>query len=320
VEVVVIGRGVAISAADGRDQPGRSLDAPSHGERGEPGRSQVAFRRRIDVDSMPVLRSHVINGRAVVPMALIVEWLAHGAMHDNPGMFFAGFDDLRIFKGIILDPQAEYAVEVSAGAAVTENGEEVVDVELRGGTTLHARARIRLTSRYGSAEPGTPPAGLRPYPQSAAEVYCGERLFHGPDLHGIEAVEGCGEEGIIGRAKSAPHPAVWIDQPLRSAWLADPLSLDSAFQLAILWCQERRGAGSLPTSAARYRQFRRAFPSPGTTIVLRFSRVADHAATADIEFLDSAGDLVARMEGYECVIDPSLADAFARNQLVAQGH
>ena len=268
---------------------------------------------------MPVLRSHVINGRAVVPMALIIEWLAHGAMHDNPGLLFAGFDDLRIFKGIILDPDAAHGIEVSAGLAVADEDQEIVPVELRGGATLHARANIRLTSRHGRAEPGSPPGGLRPYPQSADEIYAGERLFHGPDLHGIEAVEGCGEAGIIGRAKAAPHPAVWIDQPLRSAWLADPLALDAAFQLAILWCQERRGAGSLPTSAARYRQFRRAFPAAGTRIVLRLSRVTDHAAAADIDFLDSAGDLVARMEGYECVIDPSLCDAFARNQLVPQG-
>jgi hypothetical protein len=308
-EIVVLGRTAGSIPDDRRDEPGGVQD----------GGAQVAFRRRIDVDAMSVLRSHVINGRAVVPMALIVEWLAHGAMHDNPGMFFAGFEDLRIFKGIILDPEAAYEVEVSAGAAVMANGEEVVGVELRGGATLHARAKILLTARYESAEPAVPPVGLRPYPQSADEIYAGERLFHGADLQGIEAVEGCGEEGIIGRAKAAPHPAVWIDHPLRSAWLADPLALDSAFQLAILWCQERRGAGSLPTSAARYRQFRRAFPSSGTTIVLRFSRVADHAATADIEFLDAAGDLVARMEGYECVIDPSLTDAFARNQLVPQG-
>jgi acyl transferase domain-containing protein len=287
--------------------------------RDDVGGAQLAFRRQIDVDAMPVLRSHVINGRAVVPMALIIEWLAHGAMHDNPGLLFSGFDDLRIFKGIILDPDATYAIEVSAGAAVADNDCEIVPVELRGGKTLHARANIRLTARHISAEPGSPPGGLRPYPQSADEIYAGDRLFHGPDLHGIEAVEGCGEAGIIGRAKAAPHPAVWIDQPLRSAWLADPLALDAAFQLAILWCQERRGAGSLPTSAARYRQFRRAFPSSGTKIVLRLARVADHAATADIDFLDSAGDLVARMEGYECVIDPSLTDAFARNQLVPQG-
>ena len=53
--------------------------------------------------------------------------------------------------------------------------------------------------------------------------------------------------------------------------------------------------------------------------MLRLARVTDHAAAADIDFLDSAGDLVARMEGYECVIDPSLSDAFARNQLVPQG-
>jgi NAD(P)-dependent dehydrogenase (short-subunit alcohol dehydrogenase family) len=312
VEIVVLGevRAAGLTPAVRRDAPAESqLKSPT----------VLAFRRQVDVDSIPVLRSHVINGRAVVPMALIIEWLAHGAVHDNPGLLLAGFDDLRIFKGVILDPDATLAIEVWAGPAATDSDEEAVSVELRSGTTLHARAQVRLAPRHAKASPGPAPVGLRPYPQLPGDIYSSERLFHGADLQGIDAVEGCGETGIIGRAKAAPHPSLWIDNPLRSAWLADPLALDAAFQLAILWCQERRGAGSLPTRVATYRQFRRAFPSAGTKIVLRVTRANDHAATADIEFLDAAGDLVARMEGYECVIDPSLSDAFARNQLVPQG-
>ncbi len=38
-------------------------------------------------------------------------------------------------------------------------------------------------------------------------------------------------------------------------------------------------------------------------------------AVADIEFLDADEDLVARLDGYECVIDLSLNQAFCRNQL-----
>ena len=37
---------------------------------------------------MPVLRSHVIKGHPVLPTAIIIEWLAHGALHANPGWRF----------------------------------------------------------------------------------------------------------------------------------------------------------------------------------------------------------------------------------------
>ena len=41
-------------------------------------------------------------------------------------------------------------------------------------------------------------------------------------------------------------------------------------------------------------------------------------AVADIDWLDSAGQLVARMSGYQCVVDASLNDAFRRNTLNAR--
>ena len=42
------------------------------------GTMEPVFERRIDLDSLPVIRSHVIDGHAVLPLALILEWLAEG--------------------------------------------------------------------------------------------------------------------------------------------------------------------------------------------------------------------------------------------------
>ena len=83
----------------------------------------------------------------------------------------------------------------------------------------------------------------------------------------------------------------------------------------ILWCFESRGVGSLPTRAARYRQYRTAFPKEGVRVAIRTVRASEHAAEAVIEFIDRAGHLIARMEGYECVMDVSLKDAFASNEI-----
>jgi NAD(P)-dependent dehydrogenase (short-subunit alcohol dehydrogenase family) len=79
------------------------------------------FEREINVDSYPVLRSHIIDGRAVVPMALMAEWFGHGALHENPGLILQGLEDLRILKGIRLglEPQR---VRILAGKAKRQNG------------------------------------------------------------------------------------------------------------------------------------------------------------------------------------------------------
>lgn len=147
-------------------------------------------------------------------------------------------------------------------------------------------------------------------------LYDPQRLFHGPDLQGIRQVESCYPKGIAALVNAAPQPSRWIRQPLRSSWLSDPLVMDCAFQLMILWSFHRFGAASLPCFVGRYRQYHDTFPRDGAQIIIRVTAEREHGATADVEFLDShTGKLVARLEDYECVIDPSLERAFQRNRL-----
>ena len=283
-----------------------------------------ALSLTLTLDDYPFLRSHVMDGKAVVPMAVIVEWLAHGALHGNPGFRFHGFNDLRICKGVVFDRQSPCTLQVMAGRGARRESFHLVPVELRSngpaGSLLHARAEIVLATRL--------PEGLRsigdlpatPYEPLQGEIYHRERLFHGPDLQGIEQVLNCSAKGITALVKGAPKPATWINRPLRSDWLTDPLVLDSAFQMMILWSFERFSAGSLPTFAARYRQFTGSFPRDGVQVVIRVTSEREHGATADMEFLDrQTGKLVARLNGYECVIDPSLQRAFRHNQLPRLG-
>jgi len=282
---------------------------------------EEAFSLTLTVSDYPFLRSHVLDGKAVLPMAVIVEWLAHGALHGNPGFRFHGFNDLRICKGVVFEDNTAFTLNVMAGRAVKRESFHLVPVELssRGAndkTVLHARAEIVLATRLPEGIRSITELPSTPYTPQNGVIYNRERLFHGPDLHGIEQVDGCSAKGIAAVVKGAPKPSSWIKRPLRSVWLTDPLVIDSAFQMMILWSFERFGAGSLPCFAGRYRQFQEAFPRDGAQVVIRVTSESAHGAAADMEFLDRhTGKLVARLEGYECVIDPSLKQAFQRNQL-----
>ena len=256
-------------------------------------------------------------------MAIMVEWLAHAAIHENPGLSFHGFDDLRILKGVILVGDEPCSLQMLAGKAQKQDDLFLVPVELRsidsnGRSELNARTRIVLTNRLPSAQSAFTGLALEPYPHSVDEVYGGSFLFHGPDLHAIQSIEGCSGQGIGAQVSPAPPPSSWIENPVRSAWLSDPMSLDASFQLMILWCFEKYGAGSLPTFAARYRQFQRTYPKAGTRIMIEVKGNTNHRALANIEFLDLQGNLVARIEDYECVIDPTLNEAFRLNSLSEQ--
>ena len=314
-EIAASGAPVEIVALAGLSEPGAAA-VPA-----KPQTLAEAFALTLTVSDFPFLRSHVLDGKAVLPMAVIVEWLAHGALHGNPGFRFHGFNDLRICKGVVFEESTSFTLNVMAGRAVKRESFHVVPVELssRDGndrTVLHARAEIVLATRLPEGIRSITETPSTPYMPPNGVIYNRERLFHGPDLHGIEHVDGCSAKGIAATVKGAPKPSSWIKRPLRSAWLTDPLVIDSAFQMMILWSFERFGAGSLPCFAGRYRQFQEAFPREGVQVVIRVTSESAHGAAADMEFLDRhTGKLVARLEGYECVIDPSLKQAFQRNQL-----
>jgi hypothetical protein len=281
----------------------------------------LAFERSVDVESHPVLKAHVIDGRAVLPMSLHLEFLAHAALHGHPGLVFHGFNDLRITQGVKLDAGEAVPLRAFAGKAARHEKQFVVPVELRGKRrdgreVVKSRAEIVLVAALPKAPPADKPPAVGEYPLGMDAAY-DEVLFHGPDLRGIERVEGVGEAAFIATATSAPPPADWFQYPLRSGWVADPLVLDASFQMMILWSQHQHHAGSLPNFAGRYRQFRRSYPDGAIRVVIRVTRDNGTFARADIDYLDAAGQVVAQMQDYECMMEKSLNQAFRRNQLGA---
>ncbi len=278
-----------------------------------------AFERLVDVQAFPVLRSHVIDGHAVLPMSLIMEWLCEAAVHRHPGLVVEGLDDLRLFKGVVLRDHHPAPVSLRAGKGERRGGSLVVPVEMRGSLgqgreIVHARALVSLVDHHSEGMPALNKPTRTDLDADREGIY-EQILFHGPAMQAVERLEGCDDRMIAAWVSTAPSPAKWVAKPLRREWLTDPLAVDAAFQLMILWSRWTREANSLPTAVGSYRQFRRRFPTDGVRVVLAVHQASDHRATADVEFLDADGGLVARIEGYECVIDPALNQAFRRNRL-----
>jgi len=275
----------------------------------------LTFKREIDVEECPVLESHVLDGSPVVPFALMAEWLGHGALHNNPGLFLYGLDDIRILKGIKLEHNKKL-IRLMTGKARKKGSIFEVDVEIRDGIksgieVIHTRAKAILTDKFSQ-----PPIldisaylGSKAYFRSMDEVY-DKILFHGVALRGIKEIISCSSKGILARISSAPSPVKWMKEPLRSKWIGDPLVLDSAFQMAIIWCFEEMGVVSLPTYSASYRQYRNKFPSEGVTALLEVKEVTKRKFKGDFTFLDKNNVVVAQLTGYEAAMDESLFKAF----------
>ena len=275
----------------------------------------VAFERELDPDRHSFLNSHVLRGRPVLPVAISMEWMAHAALHSNPGLKFHGFDGFRLFKGVVVGDRIP-AIRLAAGRIRRSDTGYLVDVELRGADAagrkvLHAGTTVVLADALPPPPAFETPSDwdLQPYERSVESAYR-EVLFHGSHFHGIESVTGIGNRGIIARGRAAPPPAQWMQEPIRSGWICDPLSLDSAFQMAILWCHRHSGAVSLPSKLESYRQYVPAFPRDGVEILLEVADLAANRMRCDVTYVSRDGKIVARMGGYECTMDASLNAAF----------
>jgi malonyl CoA-acyl carrier protein transacylase len=281
----------------------------------ERGDLALAFERDLSVSSYAFLKSHVMNGHAVLPVAVIIEWFAHGALHLNPGMQFHGFDDFRVMKGVTLKADENVHLRILAGSMIQKGDVALVPVELRSDEQLHASAVMVLVDEYEKNVLPKLEAVKGAYQYQQGEYYENGQLFHGQHLHGIREVTHCSDKGIVANVNSAPPPTAWMKQPIRSSWLTDPLILDSAFQMMILWSFAQQGIGSLPTAIAHYRQYHRSYPKDGAKVIANVIEHTDHRANASIEFLDDKEQLIALMDGYECVRDSSLQTAFKENNL-----
>jgi hypothetical protein len=305
----------AIEVILGSSFPSADVAPPREQPKVETARGQsspmgLAFERVLDVEHHPFLRSHVLAGRPVLPVAMMIEWMGHAALHANPGMQWHGLDELRVLKGIVLDGSPR-PIRAMAGKTRRNGLAWEVDVELRSGAADSQVAHARATVRLGGELPAADPIGilnrdgeLRAYPREVSGAYA-DVLFHGPELRAIEQVEGLSANALVARLRCAGSPLQWMSDPLRSGWLADPLVLDGAFQAAILWCFEELGAVSLPNRIARYRQFVRTFPAGGVQLRIAIRQHSPHRMQADMDFVGLDG-LVARIEGYECTVDASL--------------
>jgi acyl transferase domain-containing protein len=298
---IVIGGGLVPAAASPAAPP--AADAFS-----------TAVTHTVDLTRYPILDDHRLKGRPVVPLALIAEWMAHGALHDNPGLSLAGLDNLRLLRGIKMD-QDRKTFHFMAAKATGEKGRFHVPVEIRGtdngSSQIHARATAILGDAPLAPVSTTPFRGVgrRPYSRSIEDAY-ETVLFHGRTLHGIEKIFGCCEKGMQAVVRTAPLPSEWITTPLRTRWIADPLVFDSAFQMAILWSEEIRGVRCLPSFIGGYRQYCKRFPRETVNVALRIERATGSLLTGDFLVTDAAETVIAALVGFEAVMDPALAEAF----------
>jgi hypothetical protein len=166
---------------------------------------------------------------------------------------------------------------------------------------IHSSARAVLSDRPRHEPPAFQPRiplDGSSYARSPAEVY--DRILRvGEELRGIREIRHCTPEGVVAKLACAPAPERWMENPLRSGWIGDPLVLDAAFQMAALWSVEQTGLEAVPRFGAAYRQYADRFPESGVTAVFEIGERGDSRISGDFTFLDDSGEVVANLRGFQ---------------------
>jgi len=284
----------------------------------------TAMKLSFGLSSTPVLSDHQIAGEPVVPFALLMESHAHAAEKNNPGLLFAGMDNMRLLKGI-KPGENELEFHVNLGKCRPDKNGFKTKSTLTSGASrnpsfTYSNCTILLKDRLPKPPVLSKAAfmALRPFPKTIEQAYA-DILFHGKQLQGIQSINGYSEKGIEVVTHLSPSPLQWFKKPFYSKWNIEPMMLDAAFQAAILWSHERTGQVCLPSFIANLRLYS-SFKSLKKNIRILFTvnEETKNKIKGYFTFLNEENHVVASITGFEAITDPSLKKKFKNKPLFSK--
>ena len=260
----------------------------------------IEIIREVDPADDIYLSDHQLDGRPVMPMAMIQELFAECASLVRPEWHVCFVRDLRVLRGISFDKGAR-SMRVTASPALDAGPSAKIKLQAQLGDQgqIFDSAEIEIRSQLPAPLAYCPLQLInpRPLPLSVADAY-EQWLFHGPIFAGIVEVEALGDNGVI--AQLAPStPTRCLAQSPPGNWLIDPVMVDSALQLIILWARVYIDMTPLPARLACYHRFAGPIHEP-----VRCEATVRHVPGtpiihADFRFIDAGGKLVGWLEGLE---------------------
>jgi hypothetical protein len=253
--------------AGGSRQPARKSQSQPYfapllaGAQSRDNGSEIEFRREFDVSRDLYLNDHRLDGQPVLPLAVATELMAEAASQRYPDLHVSAVRDFRLLHGVVLDRDTKtlrIIVKSQNNGTPRNEGLTTVSVEVMGAEEprrINYRATIDLARDLPAPPafrvPALPPS--REFSMSIAEIY-DRWLFHGPLFQGITALDAMSADGARSVLATC-SPEHWIAGIPAASWLIDPLMLDSALQLLVVWAREHWDMTALPTGFSCYRRF-----------------------------------------------------------------
>jgi 8-amino-7-oxononanoate synthase len=250
--------------------------------------------RVFDLEQEPYLTDHQLKGRPVVPMAVVLDWIAWSIPQTGtPAETW--IENLELIRGIMGGDRARLELTGRIDARGEFRGR--VEIKAQG---EDGRAQVAYRAEVGAGTGAAPATfeigGDALEPRVDLDGFYRDHTFHGPMFRGITAVEGLTTDGARGRVSGAAVSA-WLPRQDRTRWALDPRLVDSSLQLAGFWSLQKVGKTGYPIGVGRA-AWRR--PVEGELDCrIRLQGLTEDRFQGDIVYLDASGEIVATLEGVE---------------------
>jgi acyl transferase domain-containing protein/NAD(P)H-dependent flavin oxidoreductase YrpB (nitropropane dioxygenase family)/NADP-dependent 3-hydroxy acid dehydrogenase YdfG len=277
-------------------------------------------------DTAPFLADHMIDGTAVLPMAMALETMAQSVMRAfGTGWKLVAIEDAKLFNGLMMKtPSNEMIVRMvqkSHGMGETQT----VAAKLFSASAPkrpHYAADFVLAPMMTAHETAGP---LPKIPAKAtafnAEALYPEHLFHGPAFQSITSADGIWADGVRATIKTAAP-----DRLLGNAggldWLFDPLLVDAIAQLPLAWSSTQHNLQVLPLQFERIERFVEVLDANATKSLTLDMTITDHspeAVVSDVRAIDPDGRVVMAVTGMRHAIRPSKTEKVVRAETIKGG-
>ncbi len=269
----------------------------------------ITLDHRLNLASEPWLRDHIVEGRAVVPLAIALETLAQFVALGWPDWQIAEVSELQALSPLTVDPESGTDTQLRAKAAShSEPGSQIVTVQW-GCPQRSAEPWYRASMRLVTALPRTDAAQLagltQREPVESGQLYA-QYLCRGPRLRALQRVDAVAANGAMATLQTSTPDD--FTSGSSAAWLFDPALIDALSQLAFVWAQQQHDKGVVPTRLGRVRRYGTAPVAGPVRLVQHFiHHEEDGRLIATAEFVDASGMLRYAVDDAECSINVALS-------------
>jgi hypothetical protein len=192
------------------------------------------------------LYDHMIEEKAVLPLAVATELMAATAATTRPGWVVSEVQDLRLFEGVIISADYREIIvraEPQSSAATESQLRVTIQDPTRTLRPLYQSTVILVAEAPAPYGPLPDIATVeKRFPKSIPDSYK-DWMFHGPVYHSIDNISGYDHSGIDALINGGTEG---FTSSKRQDWHINPLIVDTVAQMATLWSRVHHDTTLLP--------------------------------------------------------------------------